>query len=151
MTVKGKPMQTIFSIGFLKVWLSSLVIFTTLDLLWLAVAASKLYLKQLGYLGTIVDGKIQFNLPIGLFTQAIIATAFAVIIVLATATDRTLGMSLAVGAFLGFAMYVTYDLTSLSFVRNWPLQITIIDIAWGTLQGLMAGGYVYYLAKLWIP
>ena len=143
-------MNTIFSLGFLKVWLASAAIFIVLDMIWLAVVASGLYLKQLGYLATIVDGKIQFNLPVGLATQAIIATAFTVILVLGASASSTIYLSLALGAFTGFAMYATYDLTSLSFVKDWPIYITVIDLAWGTLQGLMAGAYVYLLAQSWI-
>jgi uncharacterized membrane protein len=52
------------------------------------------------------------------------------------------------GAFVGFVIYVVYDFTNLSFVKGWPLWISIIDAAWGTMQGLLAGIYVYYFNKL---
>ena len=37
------------------------------------------------------------------------------------------------GAVLGFVAYATYDLTNLAVIRNWPLALSFIDIAWGTL------------------
>ena len=56
---------------------------------------------------------------------------------------------LIVGAAAGFAMYATYDLTNLSFVRGYPLLMSAVDIAWGTAQGACAGVYVYHLMRLW--
>jgi uncharacterized membrane protein len=35
------------------------------------------------------------------------------------------------GALFGFFTYSTYDLTNLATLKDWPLSITIIDIAWG--------------------
>jgi uncharacterized membrane protein len=37
------------------------------------------------------------------------------------------------GALFGFITYVTYDLTNLATVKNWPWQITLIDIIWGSV------------------
>ncbi|MGM0453732.1 MAG: DUF2177 family protein, partial [Thermodesulfobacteriota bacterium] len=56
-----------------------------------------------------------------------------------------------VGAFAGFVMYCTYDLTNLSFIKGYPVAITLIDIAWGTFQGLLSGVYVYYLTRWFSP
>jgi uncharacterized membrane protein len=28
--------------------------------------------------------------------------------------------------------YATYDLTNLATLRDWPLVVTVIDLAWGT-------------------
>ena len=37
------------------------------------------------------------------------------------------------GALFGFFCYVTYDLTNLATLRDWPLRLTLLDLAWGTL------------------
>lgn len=42
------------------------------------------------------------------------------------------------GALSGFFTYATYDLSNYATLRNWTLQVTAIDIAWGTLLGGMA-------------
>ncbi|MFW6053044.1 MAG: hypothetical protein ACOC8I_03960 [Desulfosalsimonas sp.] len=42
-------------------------------------------------------------------------------------------------------MLWTYDQTNLSFVRDYPMLITIIDIAWEPSQGIFAGFNVFYL------
>jgi uncharacterized membrane protein len=35
------------------------------------------------------------------------------------------------GALFGLIAYATYDLTNLSTLANWPVNITIIDMVWG--------------------
>ena len=46
------------------------------------------------------------------------------------------------GGLFGLVAYGTYDLTGLAVMRDWPLRITLIDIAWGTFvsaAGAVAG------------
>jgi uncharacterized membrane protein len=50
------------------------------------------------------------------------------------------------GALLGFFAYGAYDLTNLATLRNWTLQLTIIDMAWGTLLSGFASAVGYYAA-----
>jgi uncharacterized membrane protein len=61
--------------------------------------------------------------------------------------DNRLAVAIGWGAFIGLAIYTTYDFTNLSFVKGWPLWISLLDVSWGTLQGTLAGIYVYYLSR----
>lgn len=140
-------MNYFVSSAFFKVAGVSIVIFIVLDLLWLSVVARSIYFKQMSYLAVIENERIVFNLPVGLTVQAIIAFGLAVFISLGLLVENSLSTSLCIGAFAGFVMYCTYDLTNLSFIRDYPVFITIVDIAWGTAQGLFAGFYVFYLTR----
>ncbi len=140
-------MQFFISSTFFKVAGISIVIFIVLDLLWLAVIARPIYFKHLGYLAAVENGRIVFNLPVGLIVQAIIAVGLVVFVSLGLQVNHHLATAVGVGAFAGFVMYCTYDLTNLSFVKGYPVAITLIDIAWGTFQGLLSGVYVYYLTR----
>ena len=43
------------------------------------------------------------------------------------------------GALLGLLAYATYDLTNLATIRDWPWQVSAIDLVWGTcLNGVVA-------------
>jgi uncharacterized membrane protein len=42
-------------------------------------------------------------------------------------------MAAAWGALFGFMTYMTYDLTNLATLRDWPLALSFIDTAWGCL------------------
>lgn len=138
-------MNFLFTLKFVKILLAAVVIFVSLDLLWLGLIAKNLYQEQLGYIARQKNGQISFVLSVGLLTQAIIALGLAVLVSMALQISPSLTTAILTGAFTGFVIYATYDLTSLSFIKDWPLLVTIIDIAWGTLQGSLAGIYLFYL------
>jgi uncharacterized membrane protein len=51
------------------------------------------------------------------------------------------------GAALGFFAYATYDLTNLATLKDWPVLLVVVDIAWGTfLTGAVAAAG-YWLSK----
>lgn len=141
-------MGFLFTIKFLKIAASSVFIFVLLDFLWLAIVASKLYRQSLGYLAELdPDGKIIFNIPMGLLAQVAISLCLSVFIVMALQLDNRLITAVGTGAFLGMMMYVTFDFTNLSFVKGWPLWISLIDVVWGSVQGALAGLYVFYFTR----
>lgn len=49
------------------------------------------------------------------------------------------------GAVFGLTAYATYDLTALSVIRDWPLSLSLLDMAWGTVLTAVAAG-----ATVWI-
>ncbi len=57
------------------------------------------------------------------------------ILILIINPGRQLGMSaveiVARGAFLGLVAYGAYDLTNQATLRDWPVVVTIVDMAWG--------------------
>jgi len=49
------------------------------------------------------------------------------------------------GALYGLFTYATYDLTNLATVRDWPMLLAFVDIAWGMLLNAavaLAGGWL---------
>ena len=38
----------------------------------------------------------------------------------------------------GFFAYATYDLTNLATLKGWPLGLSLIDMAWGSLVSALA-------------
>jgi uncharacterized membrane protein len=42
------------------------------------------------------------------------------------------------GALFGFFAYATYDLTCMAVLKNWPVGLSILDMAWGTLVSGLA-------------
>ena len=140
-------MSYFISPTFLKVASLSILIFVILDLLWLSAVARNIYFRHMSYLAVVADNRIVFNLPVGLSVQVIIAFGLCVFVSMALLVENSLASAVGMGAFSGFVLYCTYDLTNLSFVRGYPVTITVIDIAWGTAQGIFAGIYVYYLTR----
>jgi uncharacterized membrane protein len=46
--------------------------------------------------------------------------------------EGSLGRAAWRAALFGLVTYATYDLTNLATLENWPLAVTVIDLAWGT-------------------
>jgi uncharacterized membrane protein len=140
-------MEFLFTTKFIKIAFTSSVLFVLLDLLWLAVIASAWYRQTLGFMAELdPQGKIIFNIPFGLIAQVAISLSLSAVIMMALHIDNRLAVAIGWGAFIGLAIYTTYDFTNLSFVKGWPLWISLLDVSWGTLQGTLAGIYVYYLS-----
>jgi uncharacterized membrane protein len=57
--------------------------------------------------------------------------------------------ALVYGALFGFFAYAMYDLTNLTTVRDWPLVVTAVDLAWGTaLCGIVATASYFVSLRL---
>jgi uncharacterized membrane protein len=140
-------MDFLLSVKFLKIAVSSIALVAFLDFLFLGIIASKFYTEQLGYLAELKKGKIIFHIPMGLIAQAAVALSLCVFILTALQLNNTLGTAIACGAIMAFLVFTVYDFTNLSFVKNYPLSLALVDIACGTAQGVAAGVYVYYFNK----
>jgi uncharacterized membrane protein len=47
------------------------------------------------------------------------------------------------GAAFGFVTYATYDLTNQATLKDWPLLVSVVDMAWGTVVGTLAASAGY--------
>jgi uncharacterized membrane protein len=56
--------------------------------------------------------------------------------------------ALQLGFLFGMFAYATYDLTNYATLRNWTLQLTIVDILYGALASAIAAGVAAYIAGL---
>ena len=99
-----------------------------IDLVWLGLIAKPLYQSGIGHL---MADKPNIVIALGFY----LLYALGLMVFAVTPEQSALGWSraLMVGALFGFFAYATYDLTNLSTLRDWPLSLALMDIAWGTL------------------
>lgn len=125
---------------FLKLFAVALPLFLALDMTWLAFIARGYYHSQIG---TLLKDDVNF-VAAGIF-YVIYICGLVTFVLLPAIEKKSWHSALLFGAFFGFVAYCTYDLTNLAVMKNWPLPVTIVDIAWGTiLAGLVS------LATYWI-
>lgn len=55
----------------------------------------------------------------------------------------------ALGAFFGLLAYGTYDLSNLATLRDWPLQLTLVDMVWGSALSCGSTLADYAAARRW--
>ena len=112
-------------------------VFLLIDIAWLALIAPKLYKANIGHL--MADKP---NLPpAGVFYLLYIA-ALLFFVIDPALVKGSAWQAVWTGAFLGLVMYATYDLTNLATLKDWPLKITAIDLAWGTFITAATSGIV---------
>jgi uncharacterized membrane protein len=51
------------------------------------------------------------------------------------------------GALFGLITYATYDLTNLATVKDWPLLVTVVDLAWGAVLAASVSIITYFIAN----
>ena len=81
----------------------------------------------------------------GLLAWAIISAMIVIFVTLQFTTYREVAFY---GALLGCMSYAMYDLTNLTFLVNYSLKFTLVDIAWGTFVGMMVGLTSFYTYSL---
>lgn len=55
----------------------------------------------------------------------------------------------ALGALLGLLAYGTYDLSNLATLQGWPLQLTLVDMAWGSALSAASAAAAFFAARAW--
>lgn len=126
---------------FLKLYGISFIVFFVIDLIWLGVIAKDLYQKQIGHL---LKPDVNWVAAI-VFYLLFIAGLVYFVLLPHVGPDGSIGKVLLTGAMFGFITYATYDLTNLATLKDWPIQITIIDLAWGTFLGASTSTLAYIL------
>lgn len=125
-----------------KLYLATIPVFFAIDMLWLGVLARSFYQTNLRHLLS-----PEVNWPAALVFYLIYIAGILLFAVRPGLEVQSLARACLWGALFGFFIYATYDLTNLATLRDWPLNVVLVDIAWGTvLCTLVAGGS--YLAAL---
>lgn len=118
------------TLGIIKSYVISLVVFLAVDIFWLGVAAKPLYGT---YLNHLMAPKV--NWPAALIFYALFIVGLLIFVISPAIEADSLMHALIYGALFGFFTYMTYELTNYAVIRDWPLPIVLIDIAWGTALG----------------
>ena len=117
----------------LAAYAATLLAMLLLDGLWLGLIARPLYQQGIGHLmaerpNLLAAGVFYALYPVGLVVFALLPHA----------ADPAWRATLLAAALFGLLAYATYDLSNLATLRQWPLGLSLIDIAWGTAASVAA-------------
>ncbi|GAC1689144.1 MAG: DUF2177 family protein [Terriglobales bacterium] len=111
---------------FLKLYLITLPIFFTLDMLWLGVVAKKFYIKHIGLLM-----KANVNWLAAILFYLLFIGGLVLFVIAPALEESSWVRALVFGALFGLITYATYDLTNLATLKYWPVAVTVVDLLWG--------------------
>lgn len=104
----------------------TLLAFLAIDFIWLGFIATKFYKEQLGPM--MLEKPL---LGVAFAFYALYALGIFVFAVMPALRDESWRTAALLGALLGLVAYGTYDLTNFATLKNWPVTMTFVDMAWG--------------------
>jgi uncharacterized membrane protein len=127
---------------FIKLFFIALPVFFAIDMVWLGLVAKKFYDQQIGFLMR----------PDIIWYAAIIFYLLFIAGLVTFVISPALGKhswthALLFGALFGLITYSTYDLTNLATLKNWPIIVTIVDLAWGMILSASVSTITYLIAE----
>ncbi len=109
-------------------YLLTAVVFFAVDMIWLGFLAKGFYQK---HLGNFLSSEVNWKAAIIFYLLFIIG--IFIFAILPALEKQSIIRALVLGGLFGFFTYATYDLTNLATLRDWPLRVVFIDIAWGVV------------------
>jgi uncharacterized membrane protein len=127
---------------YFKLYCATLVVFLAADMVWLVFVARSFYKKYLGYLMAPA-----VNWTAALIFYLLFIVGILVFVVIPGVKENSLQNTILRAALFGLITYATYDLTNLATVNNWPLAVTLVDLAWGTVVSVIVSLAAFFVAK----
>ena len=113
---------------YVATYAATFVVMVALDMIWLGVVAKSFYQEGIGHL---MAGKPVVLVAVAFYIIYAIGLVFFAVV--ATESASGYAKTALYGALFGFFAYATYDLTNLATLKNWPVGLALLDMAWGTV------------------
>ena len=127
---------------YLGIYFSFLIPLIVIDMIWLLFIAKKMYQSEMGDLMA-----SQPNLVAGIAFYVLYAIGICIFVLVPALSKQSWFDAVLYGALFGFFCYMTYDLTNLAVIRNFPTQLAFIDMAWGTFVTATVSGFAYWVSN----
>ncbi len=125
---------------FTKLYFIALPVFFAMDMVWLGLIAKNFYRAQIGALM-----KVDVNWLAAIIFYLIFIAGLVVFVIKPAVAQHSWTHALLYGALFGFVCYATYDLTNLAIAKDWPLAVTLIDLAWGAILAASVATITYFI------
>ena len=127
---------------YLAIYGGFLITFLVLDAIWLLGIAKNMYRTEMGSLMG-----LEPRLWFGLAFYLLYALGVLIFVISPAISKQSLTYALGFGALFGFFCYMTYDLTNLAVIQDFPARLAMIDIAWGTFVTAISASAAYAIGN----
>lgn len=120
---------------FFITFISVLLPLSILDFIWLSTTAKNFYSPKLAHL----TAQSPSYTPALIF-YVLYAVGLTILITLpAVQGEYSFLKTFCYGALMGLMAYAAYDLTNQATLKDWPVVVTVVDMAWGAfLSGVVS-------------
>jgi uncharacterized membrane protein len=129
-------------VGVVISYLLTALVFFAIDLTWLGLVAKDMYNRNIGHL---MSNQVKW-VAAGVFYLAFIV-GILVFAVYPSVDRDSLLRAVVLGTLFGFFTYSTYDLTNLATLKDWPVSVTLVDIAWGMVLTSVVSAVGFYIVR----
>jgi len=109
---------------YVVLYLVTLIVIVPIDFLFLGLVARSFFTAQVG------DMLGEIRLPPAILFYLLYVVG--ILIFVSGSATATWQSTLPYGALFGFFCYATFELTSLSLLRQWTWPVVLMDVTWGT-------------------
>lgn len=127
---------------FIKLYAIALPIFFAIDMIWLGLVAKNFYRSQIGFLM-----KSDVNWIAAILFYLLFIAGLVLFVISPAMQKGSWTHAVLFGALFGLITYATYDLTNLATLKDWPLLVTIVDLAWGAVLAASVSTIAYFIAN----
>jgi len=127
---------------YLTVYFSFLITLLVIDLIWLLGIAKNLYRDEMGSLMA-----SEPKLLAGLGFYLLYALGATIFVTIPAISKQSWLHAAQYGALFGFFCYMTYDLTNLAVIRDFPMRLAFIDIIWGASVTACSATIAYWIGS----
>ena len=127
---------------FIKLYAIAFPVFIALDMIWLGLVAKNFYQDQIGFLM-----KSEINWAAALVFYLLFVLGLVLFVIAPAMEKNSWVHALLFGALFGLVTYATYDLSNLATLKDWPLWVTVVDLAWGATLAASVSTASFYIAR----
>lgn len=127
---------------YLKLYALTVPVFFIVDLIWLGVIAKGFYQENLSYILS-----PQVNWPAAIVFYLLYIGGILIFAVIPAVAKNSWQHATLYGALFGFFTYMTYELTNLALLKDWPLNIVVVDIMWGVVLCTTVATIGYFIGR----
>ena len=127
---------------YFAVYFSFLLSLIIIDLIWLLVIAKNLYRDEIGSLMA-----SEPKLWAGLVFYLLYALGASIFVIFPAISKQSWIYAAQYGALFGFFCYMTYDLTNLAVIRDFPMRLAFVDIVWGSAVTALSATIAYWVGN----
>lgn len=124
-------------------YVSTALVFLTIDYVWLSQVATRFYYDRIGHLLMAKPNLAAAGLFYVIYVVGIVIFAVAPAL-----RGESLSTAIIYGALFGFFTYATYDVTNFATLKDWPVAVAVVDVAWGSFLSAVSAALGYSLTRL---